>query len=78
MQIPCLFVVNILRWKRVAMADNTVRYFKIARILALGHMLIGILFFIVGVIDRSYDEFWTGNMGFGMWCGAWVSIKNLE
>lgn len=78
MQISCLFVVNTLRWKKVAMADKTVRYFKMASLLALGHAFIGTLIFIVGVIDRNFGEFWTGKMAFGMWCGAWVSIKNIE
>ena len=60
------------------MADNTVRYFKMARLIALGHTLIGTLPFIAGAIDRSSEEFWTGKIGFGLWCGTWVSIKNIE
>ncbi|KAK2548945.1 hypothetical protein P5673_030688 [Acropora cervicornis] len=77
MQIPCLFVVNTLRWKKVAMADNTVRYFKMARLIALGHTLIGTLPFIAGAIDRSSEEFWTGKIGFGLWCGTWMWITGI-
>ena len=56
------------------MADNRSRYLKMARLLAFGHILIGVLLFILGIVDRVHGYFWSGEGCFGIWCGLWVSV----
>lgn len=52
------------------------RTLKIARLVALGHIVVGILLFIFGIVDRVEGYFWTGEGCFGIWCGIWVRILN--
>ena len=46
---------------------------KIARLVALAHIVVGILLLIFGIVDRVEGYFWTGEGCFGVWCGIWVS-----
>ena len=50
-----------------------------ARFLAIAHIVVGFLLLIFGIADgvtsirgNNY-EFWTGDIFFGVWIGAWVS-----
>lgn len=54
------------------MADNTATTLKMARLLALGHIVVGVLLFIFGIVDRVHGYFWSGEGCFGIWCGIWV------
>ena len=54
------------------MADNTAKTLKIARLVALAHIVVGVLLFIFGIADRVHGYFWTGEGCFGIWCGVWV------
>lgn len=59
------------------MADNRSRYLKMARLLAFGHILIGVLLFILGIVDRVHGYFWSGEGCFGIWCGLWMCITGV-
>ena len=50
---------------------------KIARLVALAHVIVGVLLFIFGIVDRVEGYFWTGEGCFGIWCGVWVSFIRL-
>ncbi|KAL9960977.1 hypothetical protein ACROYT_G029849 [Oculina patagonica] len=47
---------------------------KIARLVALAHIIVGVLLFIFGIVDRVEGYFWTGEGCFGIWCGVWMII----
>lgn len=47
---------------------------KIARLVALAHIVVGILLLIFGIVDRVEGYFWTGEGCFGIWCGIWMII----
>ena len=47
---------------------------KIARIVALVHIVAGFLLLIFGIVDRVEGYFWTGEGCFGIWCGIWVIL----
>jgi len=51
---------------------------KIARLVALAHIVVGILLFIFGIVDRVEGYFWTGEGCFGIWCGIWVRLLHLN
>ena len=51
---------------------------KIARLLALAHIVVGSLLFIFGIVDRVEGYFWTGKGCFGIWCGIWVRLLLLN
>lgn len=54
------------------MAQNITNTLKYARFIALAHIIVGVLLFVFGIIDRLHGYFWTGYGCFGIWCGAWV------
>ena len=60
-----------------AMVENARRIVKCAsKVIALVHIPVGVLLFVFGIIERvhvhpRYFDF-TGQMGIGIWCGAWV------
>ena len=57
------------------MADYSANVAKMARLLAIAHIIIGTLLICFGIADRlvqSY-EVWTGYVYFGVWIGIWVS-----
>ena len=61
------------------MEDNSAKVAKMTRILAIAHLIVGLLLICLGIADRvveftdfSYSS--TGNVYFGIWTGAWVSI----
>lgn len=51
---------------------------KIARLVALAHIVVGILLLIFGIVDRVEGYFWTGEGCFGIWCGIWVRLLSLN
>jgi len=63
------------------MADNTENVVKMARFLAIAHIIVGFLLISFGIADGvtsiSYHstiyDFWTGYIFFGIWIGVWVS-----
>ncbi|XP_073250874.1 membrane-spanning 4-domains subfamily A member 8-like [Porites lutea] len=56
------------------MAQNITNTLKYARFIALAHIIVGVLLFVFGIIDRLHGYFWTGYGCFGIWCGAWMCI----
>lgn len=52
----------------------TAKTLKIARLVALAHIVVGILLLIFGIVDRVEGYFWTGEGCFGIWCGIWMII----
>ena len=64
---------------RTKMADNTENVVKMARFLAIVHIIVGFLLINFGIADavtsfkfHSYG-FWAGYIFFGIWIGVWVS-----
>ena len=53
-----------------------VKDLKSARLIAIGHIVVGILLMVFGVVDRVEGYFWTGEGCFGIWCGVWVRKCN--
>ena len=61
------------------MADKSENVVKMARFLAIVHIIVGFLLISFGIADGvtsflyySYN-FWTGYVFFGIWIGVWVS-----
>jgi len=57
------------------MAEYSVMAAKMARLLALAHIVVGILLICFGIADRlvEYHYSWTGELyQFGIWIGLWV------
>ena len=52
----------------------TAKTLKIARLVALAHIVVGILLLIFGIVDRVEGYFWTAKGCFGIWCGIWVRL----
>ena len=55
------------------MADNAGRVANMARILAIGHIIVGSLLICFGIADRAMQNSDTGYVGYGIWIGVWVS-----
>ena len=59
------------------MADISENVVKMARFLAIAHIIVGFLLIIFGIADGVtsflYSNFWTGHIFFGIWIGVWVS-----
>ena len=55
------------------MADNAGRVANMARILAIGHIIVGSLIICFGIADRAMQNSDTGHVGYGIWIGVWVS-----
>ena len=60
------------------MADNTAKYLKYTRLIALAHIIGGALLLIFGIVDRAHGYFWSGEGCFGIWCGIWVGFLKFE
>lgn len=64
------------------MVENASRFVKCAsKVIALVHIPVGVLLFVFGIIERvhvhpRYFDF-TGQMGIGIWCGAWMCITGV-
>ncbi|XP_078382701.1 uncharacterized protein LOC144665338 [Oculina patagonica] len=56
------------------MADDSVKCVKMARVLAIVHIIVGFLLFCFGIADLVVDCFWTGYGCFGIWIGVWMCI----
>ena len=58
------------------MADS-VKLANMVRVLAIVHIIVGILLIFFGIADRlfQYSKSWTGSVYFGVWIGVWVSIN---
>ncbi len=56
------------------MADNSSKAANMARVLAIVHIIVGLLLFCFGIADAAVEYFWTGYGYFGIWIGVWVSI----
>ena len=54
------------------------RVLKTARLVAIGHIGVGILLVLFGIVDRVEGYFWTGDGCFGIWCGVWVSMYSIQ
>ena len=59
------------------MADNAGRVATMARILSIMHIIVGSLLICFGIADRAVEYFYTGDIGFGIWIGIWVSCDCL-
>ncbi len=58
------------------MADNSAKVVKMARILAILHIIVGVLLICFGIADRTVNnKLWPGGFCFGIWIGVWVSMK---
>lgn len=55
------------------MADNLATAIKNARILAIVHVIVGILLVCLGIIDRLMEISIGGYICMGIWTGIWVS-----
>ena len=59
------------------MAEPSAKIAKMARNLAMAHIVIGFLLICFGIGDRlvEFHKFcsWTGRAYFGIWIGIWVS-----
>ena len=53
------------------MAEDSAKVVRIARRLAIAHIIIGIALFAFGIADR-FQKTWTGKVYFGIWIGLWV------
>lgn len=51
-----------------------VKDLKSARLIAIGHIVVGILLIVFGIVDRVEGYFWTGEGCFGIWCGVWMIV----
>ncbi|XP_073250858.1 uncharacterized protein [Porites lutea] len=64
------------------MVENTRRIVKCAsKVIALVHIPVGVLLLVFGIVERvhvhpRYFDF-TGQMGIGIWCGAWTCITGV-
>ena len=45
--------------------------------LAIAHMVFGSLMIILGIASRIAVDHWCPKIGYGVWIGIWVSVKNL-
>jgi len=54
------------------MADNSTKTLIKARVLAVCHIIVGILLVCLGIADRIGGSF-TGVIYMGIWTGIWVS-----
>ena len=55
------------------MADNAGRVANMARILAIGHIIVGSLIICFGIADCAMQYTDTAYIGYGIWIGVWVS-----
>ena len=55
------------------MADNAGRVAKMARFLAIVHIIVGSLLVCFGIADSTTQYTYTGYIGYGIWTGVWVS-----
>lgn len=61
------------------MTDSSVKVAKMARILAIIHIILGFFLVYFGIAERDVDYFWTGHGYFGIWIGVWVSfVSNVD
>jgi len=60
------------------MVQNMAKVAKMARNLAIAHIIVGFLLICFGIGDRLVEFHnrcrWTGEAYFGIWIGIWVSI----
>ena len=62
----------------IDMADSSVKAAKIARVLAILHIIVGFLIICFDTADRFFvGSFWTTYGYFGIWIGVWVSVSGL-
>ena len=57
------------------MADTSAKATQVARILAIVHIIVGLLLLCFGIADLLVGYFWTGYGCFGIWIGVWVSLS---
>ena len=62
------------------MADTAAKAAKMARILAIVHIIVGFLLFCFGIADLVVGYFSTrwACAGFGIWIGMWVSLSVVD
>ena len=62
------------------MAEYSVLAAKMTRLLALAHIVVGILLICFGIADRLVDYYysWTGELYFGIWIGLWVGTWSIN
>lgn len=56
------------------MEENTYSGVKFARVIAVAHIIVGVVLFVLGLAHRLHGDSWTGKLAFGIWCGLWVGI----
>ena len=59
------------------MAVDSVMVARMARLLALAHILVGFLLICFGIADRVGQHSVVNFIGFGIWIGVWVSSEQL-
>ena len=61
------------------MADHSITVARMARLLSIAHIIVGVLLLGFGIADGvmttsyHYSDFWSGHVYFGVWIGIWVS-----
>ena len=68
-------MIFISLWVIANMAVDPVMVARMARLLALIHIAVGVLLICFGIADRVVEFYynWTGYGYFGIWIGVWVS-----
>ncbi|KAL9961009.1 hypothetical protein ACROYT_G029885 [Oculina patagonica] len=56
------------------MAESSAKVAKMARILAMVHIIVGFLLICFGIADRLVEYIWTGYGYFGVWIGIWMCV----
>ena len=56
-----------------SMAENSAKVAKMARILAILHIIVGFLLILCGIADRVVGYFYTGYGYYGIWTGFLMS-----
>ena len=72
-------VVATTIFTRTNMVENSENVVKMARFLAIAHIIVGFLLISFGIANAittnsfRFYFFWTGYIFFGIWIGVWVS-----
>ena len=69
-----------MAWPLICLSDAYIKYgglpevkaAKMARILAIVHIIVGFLLICFGIADSFVPYFWTSFPAFGIWSGALV------
>ncbi|KAL9961016.1 hypothetical protein ACROYT_G029895 [Oculina patagonica] len=56
------------------MACDSAKAVYMARILAIAHIVVGLLLVIFGIAERVKEITWTGDVCFGIWIGVWMCV----